>query len=350
MPRLLEMSPVQLQSWCQDQGLARYRAGQVRRWVFGRRAAGFAEMTDLPRALRNRLEQTLVLFTTEVLAHRRADDGTEKLLLELADGARTECVLLRDERHHRTACVSTQVGCGMGCAFCASGLDGLVRNLSAGEIVEQLLRIARLLDRSERLSHVVVMGMGEPLANLENLFSALKTATAPDGLGIGARRVTISTVGLPKGIRRLAEQHAPYHLAVSLHAPDDRLRGELVPAGRGVPIASILAAADSYFAKTGRRVTYEYVLLGGLNDAPTQARALQHLLRGRPAMVNVIPFNPVPGLPFRTPASDDTARFVELLRQGGLNAQVRSRKGEGIDAACGQLRRRHLRAPAGLDG
>jgi len=333
------MSLEQLVSWCEDQSLPRYRAGQVWRWVFGRRAGGFGEMTDLPRSLRSRLEETFTLFTTEVLALRRADDGTRKLLLKLADGERTECVLLSDDRHHRTACISTQVGCAMGCAFCASGLDGLARNLSAGEIVEQLLQLARLLDPSERLSHVVVMGMGEPLANLDNVLRALETATAPDGLGIGARRVTISTVGLPGGIRRLAEQEAPYHLAVSLHAPDDRLRAELVPSGRGVPIASILAAADDYFAKTGRRVTYEYVLLAGVNDQPAHAEGLARLLRGRPAMVNVIPLNRVPGLPFRTPSGADTARFVELLRGRGLNAQVRYRKGEGIDAACGQLRR-----------
>jgi 23S rRNA (adenine2503-C2)-methyltransferase len=333
------MSLDQLQAWCEGEGLPRYRAGQVWRWVFGRRAAGFGEMTDLPRALRSRLEETFTLFTTEVLALRQADDGTRKLLLELVDGERTECVLLSDDRHHRTACISTQVGCAMGCAFCASGLDGLVRNLSAGEIIEQLLQLARLLKSSERLSHVVVMGMGEPLANLDNVLTALETATAPDGLGIGARRVTISTVGLPGGMRHLAEHDAPYHLAVSLHAPDDRLRAELVPSGRGVPIASILAAADDYFAKTGRRVTYEYVLLAGVNDQPAHAEGLGRLLQGRPAMVNVIPLNPVPELPFHTPSAADTTRFVELLRGRGLNAQVRFRKGEGIDAACGQLRR-----------
>jgi len=339
LPHLLELPPERLQSWCQDQGLPQDRAKQIRRWVFTQRARAFQEMTDLPRSLRDRLEETFALLKTSVVAHRRADDGTQKLLIELADGERTECVLLSDDRHHRTACVSTQVGCGMGCAFCASGLDGLLRNLSTGEIVEQLLQLARLLDPDERLSHVVVMGMGEPLANLDNVLAALETATAPDGLGIGARRVTISTVGLPEGIRRLAEQDAPYHLAASLHAPDDRLRGELMPAGRRFPIASVLAAADDYFAKTGRRVTYEYVLLAGVNDRPAHAAELASLLRGRPAMVNVIPFNRIPGLPFRAPSAPETARFVELLRRGGLNAQIRFRKGEGIDAACGQLRR-----------
>jgi 23S rRNA (adenine2503-C2)-methyltransferase len=183
------------------------------------------------------------------------------------------------------------------------------------------------------------MGMGEPLANLDHLLAALAIATASDALGLSARRVTISTVGLPSGIRRLAAAGAPYHLAVSLHAPDDRLRGELIPAGRKTSIGAILAAADDYFERTGRRVTYEYVLLGGVNDRPAHARGLVGLLRGRRALLNVIPYNPVPGLPFRTPSRAAAARFAELAREGGLSVQVRLRKGERIDAACGQLRR-----------
>ena len=191
----------------------------------------------------------------------------------------------------------------------------------------------------ERLSHVVVMGMGEPLLNLDALLPALDQAAARDGLGISARRITISTVGLPEGIHRLAKENCQYHLAVSLHAAADELRNEIVPANRGFGVAAILAAADEYFELTGRRVTFEYVLLAGVNDQPEHARQLVDLLRGRPALVNVIPCNPVPGLPYRTPGSAVTARFVDLLTRGGLNVAIRHRKGERISAACGQLRR-----------
>ena len=183
------------------------------------------------------------------------------------------------------------------------------------------------------------MGMGEPLLNLDALLPALAQAAAGDGLGISARRITISTVGLPEGIRRLAKENCQYHLAVSLHAAGDELRNQIVPANRGLGVAAILAAADQYFELTGRRVTFEYVLLAGVNDQPEHARQLVDLLRGRPALVNLIPYNPVPGLPYRTPASAVTARFVDLLTRGGLNVAIRHRKGERISAACGQLRR-----------
>ncbi len=233
----------------------------------------------------------------------------------------------------------------MGCAFCASGLGGVVRNLTTGEIVEQMLALARLLPDDQRLSHVVVMGMGEPLANLAALLPALSVAAGSDGLGISARRITISTVGLPNGIHELARQSRPYHLAVSLHAPDDPLRDRLVPVNRKANIASVLAGADDYFEATGRRVTFEYVLLAGVNDRPEHAQHLVQRLAGRPALVNVIPYNPVPDLPYRTPAPSATARFVEILTGGGLNVKVRYRKGDRIDAACGQLRRRTGTAP-----
>lgn len=338
---LLDLSPEELDAWFAEHERAAYRGGQVRGWVFERRATRFDQMSDLPKALRARLAETFQMWTTRVAARHRASDGTEKLLLELADGNRVECVLLRDARHHRTICLSTQVGCAMGCVFCASGLGGMVRNLTSGEIVEQMLQLQQLLPAGERISHIVVMGMGEPLANLERLLPALAVAVRRDGLGISPRRITISTVGLPKGIRRLADEKHPYHLAVSLHAPDDALRSRLVPANRKTGIAAILRAADDYFTKTGRRVTYEYVLLAGWNDQPAHARRLAELLRGRPALVNVIPYNPVAGLLFQTPSPAATAAFVDVLRHAGLTVKIRYRKGRPIDAACGQLRRSH---------
>ncbi len=338
---LLDQTIEQLQEWFAQRTLPRYRAAQVWGWLFEKRASQFDEMTDLPKALRGLLAEEFQLWTSRVEAHPVAADGTEKLLLSLGDGNRIECVLLRDDKQNRTVCISTQVGCAMGCVFCASGLDGVARNLTSGEILEELLQLARLLPAEERINHIVVMGMGEPLANLDRLLPALKVASVPYGLGIGARRITISTVGIPKAIRRLADENHQYHLAVSLHAPDDELRSRLVPTNRKVGIAAILEAADYYFDKTGRRPTYEYVLLGGLNDQPEHAHKLAGLLAGRPALINVIPYNPVAGLPYETPPSFATARFVEILEQAGLTVAVRWRKGDRIDAACGQLRRSH---------
>ncbi|MFH1266139.1 MAG: 23S rRNA (adenine(2503)-C(2))-methyltransferase RlmN [Planctomycetota bacterium] len=338
MLHLLDLTPEQLKGWLAEHDLPGYRAAQIRQWLFERSADGFEAMTDLARPLRSRLAEEFRIWTTEVVARQEADDGTEKLLLALSDGERIECVLLRDDKKRRTICISTQAGCAMGCAFCASGLEGVKRNLTAGELVEEMLQLKRLLPHDERLSHVVVMGMGEPLLNLDALLHALATATDPEALAISARRITISTVGLPGPMRRLAEHNAPYHLAVSLHAPDDELRNRLVPSNRKVGIAAILAAADHYFERTGRRITYEYVLLAEVNDQLRHARRLVELLRGRPALVNVIPYNRVSGLPYRTPPAADSARFVEILREGGLNAQLRYRKGDRIAAACGQLR------------
>ena len=341
MLNLLDQSPQQLHDWFVGHDLPAYRARQVWRWVFARRAERFDEMTDLPSALRESLAGEFHVYSSEIAAHQTADDGTHKLLLRLADDECVECVLLADDRGHRTICASTQVGCAMGCAFCASGMDGLARNLTTGEIVEQMLRLAHCLAGDERPSHVVVMGMGEPLLNLDNLLPALAVAAQPDGLGISPRRITISTVGLPEPMGRLARLDPPYHLAISLHAADDALRNELVPANRRWPIAAVLAAADDYFQQTGRRVTFEYVLLARINDRPEHARALVERLRGRPALVNLIPFNPVADLPYAAPRSADVARFAEILQAAGLTVKIRYRKGQGIDAACGQLRRRN---------
>jgi 23S rRNA (adenine2503-C2)-methyltransferase len=337
--------PERLETWLAERGLPHFRAAQVRHWLFAGRARIFDDMTDLPKPLREALAAEFRLWTSRVVAHRKTDDGTEKLLIELADGQQIECVLLRDGMR-RTICISTQVGCAMGCVFCASGLAGVARNLSGGEIVEQMLLLDRLLNDDERLSHVVVMGMGEPLANLDRLLPALAEATSPTGLGISARRITISTVGLPAAIHRLAEDNCRYNLAVSLHAPDDHLRNELVRVNKNVGLASILEAADHYFEVSGRRLTFEYVLLAGLNDRPDQARRLAALLGNRTALVNVIPYNPVAGLPYATPSAAAVQRFVKVLADAGLNVHVRERKGSKIDAACGQLRRANLSALA----
>ena len=351
LPHLLEPNDQPLRDWLQSHGQGAYRAQQVRKWLYEKRAESFDDMTDLGKELRGLLAADFRLWTTEIAKHSIADDGTEKLLLALNaerphDGAATtpawmqriECVLLRDEAR-RTICISTQVGCAMGCVFCASGLDGVERNLTSGEIVEQMLRLSRLLPAEERLSHIVVMGMGEPLANIDRLLPALEMATREDGLGISPRRITISTVGLPPAIDRLSEMDARFHLAVSLHAPDDELRNELVPVNKNIGLAAILRSADHYFEVSGRRLTFEYVLLAEVNDQPEHAHKLAKLLRGRPALLNVIPYNPVAGLPYRTPTGHAIKQFREILEHAGINVQFRHRKGDKINAACGQLRR-----------
>jgi 23S rRNA (adenine2503-C2)-methyltransferase len=347
MKHLLDQSPADLEAWVVEQGLPKYRTAQLLRWIYDKRAPSFDAMSDLSKGLRAVLAEQFQLWTSTVVAHKQAGDGTEKLLLEWPDKHRIECVLIR-EGDRRTICISTQVGCAMGCVFCASGLDGVARNLTTGEIVEQMLRLQSLLPAEERLSNIVVMGMGEPLANLGRLMPALDVATRPNeqgGLGIGQRKITISTVGLPPAIDKLAEQGVQYHLAVSLHAPNDELRNQLVPVNKGTGLQAIVDAADRFFESNGRRLTFEYVLLGQLNDRTEHAHELVKLLRGRTALLNVIPYNPVSGLPYRTPSAADQERFLMILRHGGINVQVRTRKGDKIDAACGQLRRSNVQTP-----
>ncbi len=390
MRHILDQTVEQIQTWMLEHDQRPYRATQVKKWLFEKRAADWEQMTDLPRELREQLAADFEIWSTEIAVHRKDDDGTEKLLLTLADGRpssrhslseavptpeavdanlsqlpladgtptastqypvpatkgplQIECVLLRDDKGHCSMCLSTQVGCAMKCGFCATGIGGMIRNLTTGEIIEQMLQLQRLLKPEERLSHIVVMGMGEPLANLDRLMPALSIASSKSGLGIGVRKITVSTVGLPLGIRRLAEQNCQYHLAVSLHAPNDELRNQLMPTNRNIGIDAILAAADMYFDTTGRRITYEYILLAGVNDGPKEAAELVALLRGRPSLINLIPYNPVAGLPFRTPRPAAVARFVEILTEGGLNVAIRHRKGAKINAACGQLRRNTIAA------
>ena len=354
----------QLTPWFNDHGQGKYRVGQVRQWLFQQRARDFSEMTDLSQALRDELARDFTLWSATIAKHTQADDGTEKLLLTLADGGQIECVLLRDETR-RTICISTQVGCGMGCVFCASGLDGLTRNLTTGEIVEQMLRLQSLLREDERLSHIVVMGMGEPLANLDALLPALDEASREDGLGISARRITISTVGLTKAMRRLAETTPRYRLAVSLHAPNDELRQKIVPVADKIRIADVLAEADHYFDLSGRQLTFEYVLLGRPQRQPARSnRACQparrphrdtqrHSLQSsrRPALQNAepqcptrVPPNPGAGRRQRSLPPSQRRRDRRRLRavapplaDGGGACRNRNKSGRGGEWERGRL-------------
>ncbi len=338
MTHALNMSLNDLRQWFLERDQPAYRAQQLSRWVFGQRLREWHQMTDFPTRLREEVAEHLSLWTTEIARHQHAADGTEKHLLQLSDGRSVESVLLRDGVR-RTICISTQVGCAMGCVFCASGIGGVERNLTTGEIVEQTLRLQHLLPPDERLSHVVVMGMGEPLANLTALLAALAWVSDQHGLGISPRRVTISTVGIPAAIDKLCDLKSRFHLAVSLHAPHDKLRDQLVPINRQIGLDAVMQAAARYFEVSGRRLTFEYVLLAGVNDHDEHARQLARLLRGHTALLNVIPYNPVAGLPYDTPSLEAQRRFCGILTGGGVNVQVRERKGDRIDAACGQLRR-----------
>jgi 23S rRNA (adenine2503-C2)-methyltransferase len=336
---LLDVTTRELAAWMADRGEPGFRARQVVRWVFDRRAEDFGAMTDLPVRLRAALEEQWTVFGTRLVHHDVAPDGTDKLLLACGDGRRIECVLMAED-DRRTVCISTQVGCGMGCVFCASGLKGVERNLTRAELLEQVLRLRNLLPQGQALTNLVVMGMGESLANFDNLIAALDRICSPEGLNLGQRRVTISTVGLPEKMRKLAALDRQYHLAVSLHAPTEALRNALVPVNERIGLGAVLEAADAYFQRSGRQVTFEYVLLRGVNDRPEDARALAGLLAGRKAHVNLIPYNPVPGLPFQRPEPAAIRRFVAIVRASAVSVSVRKTKGRRIDAACGQLRRR----------
>ena len=337
---ILSVSVEEWRRWMVERGHPAYRARQLLDWVIRQRAESFEPMSNLPKSLRQALDAEWLAFATRVAYHGVAPDGTDKLVLECHDGRRIECVLMAEESR-RTVCLSTQVGCGIGCVFCASGLKGVERNLSEDEILEQVLRLRNLLPPEDTVTHIVVMGMGESLANLDNLIAALdRLCSAEDGLGISQRRVTISTVGLPEKMMKLAALDRQYHLAVSLHAPTEALRNTLVPVNEKIGLNAVLTAADAYFERTGRQVTYEYVLLRGINDRPTDAHALTRLLANRPAHVNLIPYNPVEGLPFDRPEPESVRRFTTILRDGSVSVTVRKTKGRAIDAACGQLRRR----------
>ncbi|MBK8914959.1 MAG: 23S rRNA (adenine(2503)-C(2))-methyltransferase RlmN [Phycisphaerales bacterium] len=313
-----------------------YRVDQCLDWLYAKRVESFDQMLNFPRGVRERLAELAVVYRGNIVRESASSDGTKKLLIGWPDGGSVETVWIPDGERH-TACVSSQVGCPVGCRFCASGINGVQRNLTTGEIVEQAQLIRRLIGSRGRLSNIVFMGMGEPLANYENVLAAIRILNAPWGLGIGARKFTVSTVGLPKQIRRLAEEDLQLNLALSLHAPDDELRRELIP--WDVPIDELLDSCRYYFDRTGREVTFEYVLLHEVNDRPRHADRLAALARRLRANVNLLRYNPVEGLPFQRPTAESAYRFQERLRERGVNSHLRTSRGSDIAAACGQLRR-----------
>jgi 23S rRNA (adenine2503-C2)-methyltransferase len=312
-------------------GESGYRARQLHDWLWARGAEDFGQMTDLPGALRERLAQDYTVALPVVVDEARSGDGTVKLLLELSDGARIETVLMPGG-DYGAACVSTMAGCDLGCAFCATGTLGKARDLAAHEIAVQVLLLKK---KSDRLRNVVFMGMGEPLLNYDATLGAVGLLVGP--MGFGARRITVSTAGVVPGILRLAGEPHRVKLAVSLNAPDDERRSKLMPLNRKWPLGELLAACRGYYDRTGRRVTFEYVLLGGYNDSVADARALVRLLHGVPHKLNLIAYNPVEKLPFEPPTLESVEAFLAEARRGAYAAGVRNSRGTDIAAACGQL-------------
>jgi len=333
---IAELDRPALEAALAARGLERFRARQIFGWVYRRGVADLNAMTDLSRELRASLAADFTLTTPVIAARERSVDGTEKFLLRLADGRQIESVFIPDAQR-ATFCISTQVGCAMACAFCLTGKMGLLRNLTAGEIAGQVRILAQALDLHGKAFNIVLMGMGEPLHNYDETMKALRILADEHGMSLPPRRVTLSTVGLLPALERLANEPIMPNLAISLHAPTDLQRGELVPINRKYGIAEIIDACKRFPLRKRSRITFEYVLLAGVNDKPEDARKLARLLGGVKSKVNLIPLNPAAGIPFERPSDRAIERFAQILAERGVTVSVRKSRGRDIRAACGQL-------------
>jgi 23S rRNA (adenine2503-C2)-methyltransferase len=320
-----------------------YRSKQIADWLYKKRVESFEEMTDLPHELRGRLANLFCFDRLEVVRVLGSRDTTRKFLFRLGDGNLIESVLIPaspalygQKSDRRTICISTQVGCAYGCKFCASGLEGFSRNLRANEIIDQMIAVER--ESGDKIDNIVFMGMGEPLANFDNVLRAIRIINAPWGLGIGARRITVSTSGLAPQIRKLADEPLQIRLAVSLHGATDKVRDQIMPINRRYNLDTLLSACDYYVAHRKQRLTFEYILIEGVNDSDEQAAALVKHARRLTAKVNLIPYNTVEGLPWSRPLRNRQEMFLSILRAEGIAATLRREKGHDIGAACGQLR------------
>jgi 23S rRNA (adenine2503-C2)-methyltransferase len=356
---LLDLNSEELKALVVSLGEKAYRAAQLEQWIYKKSAASFEEMSDLPQGFRDKLREAAVLFTLTPLEDKKSSDGqTRKILFQLEDGQTLESTLMFYEnttshRERRTVCISTQVGCPVGCLFCATGQQGFVRNLRPGEILEQVLYFIRLIkttviteDRElarKAITNVVLMGMGEPLANYDNVRRAVETLNSKHGLELGARQITLSTSGLVPQLRQLAEESLHLELAISLHAATDELRNRLMPINRKYPLAELIPACVYYLEKTGRRPTFEYALFEGVNDSPENARETAELLKGINCAVNIIVGNPTASREFRSSSLAQAQLFQKHLFAGGIFNTIRVSKGADIEAGCGQLRSRWLK-------
>jgi 23S rRNA (adenine2503-C2)-methyltransferase len=346
MKDLYRLYPEEMEKLVIEMGYDRYRADQILLPLYYKFPKDINEIPQLPKKLREDLTKAGYTIGSAKETHRIvSDDGdTTKLLLELSDGSSVETVLMQYEPtkiggHPRsTICVSTQIGCAMGCVFCATGQMGFETNLKAEHIVSQVIHFAKLLEqRGEHVTNLVFMGMGEPMANYDEMIRAVKILTHDRGFGLGQRHITISTIGITSGIEKLADENLQIGLAISLHAPNNELRKKLVPTAGPHSVEDIIESGRKYFKKTGRRVTFEYALMEGINDSPEIAQELAHLLHGNGSHVNIIPINPTAG-DFKRPSEKNVFEFEEILRKSGVNCTVRIEKGTEISAACGQLR------------
>ncbi|GIP40527.1 putative dual-specificity RNA methyltransferase RlmN [Paenibacillus sp. J31TS4] len=344
----------QLAAWLEERGYKRSRAALVWDWLYRKRVTSFSDMTDVKEDLRQLLEESFSIRTLTEHTRQEAADGTVKFLFRLADGNLIETVLMR-QKYGLSVCVTTQVGCNIGCSFCASGLLAKTRDLSSGEIVEQIMQVQLYLDRAgngERVSHVVVMGIGEPFDNFANLVDFLQVIKDAKGLAIGPRRITVSTSGLADKLFAFTDADLKVNLAISLHAPNNELRTRIMKINRGIPIERLMEAVDYYLEKTKRRVTLEYILLKDVNDGEEQARELAALIRNRSRYfnVNLIPYNPVDEhSQYQRSEKDSVLKFYDTLKKEGISCSVRMEHGTDIDAACGQLRSKQIKR-AGENG
>ena len=334
---LFDLLPSELEALAESLGAPRYRGRQIATWIYKKAAVDVDAMSDLPRDFRRILSERAFVGVPEVERRTPSQDGSEKIVFVLPDGARVQSVLMPDG-DRLTLCVSTQVGCGFACAFCFTGTMGLERNLGAGEIVGQVIGAARMLEPGRRLTHVVYMGMGEPLANHQATVRSLRILTDPAGFAMAPRRITVSTVGLVGGIERLAGENLRVNLAISLHATSNDIRDRIMPVNKGFAIEELLAACKRFPLLFRQRMTFEYVLLDGVNDAREDAHRLVRLLKGIRGKVNLIPFNDWEGSRFARPPLPRIIAFQGYLLEQGIIATVRWSKGEDIGAACGQLR------------
>ena len=333
---LAELDRAGLEVSLAERGQERFRAQQIFGWIYRRGVTDIAAMSDLSKDLRATLARDYTLTTPALVARERSEDGTEKFVLRLADGRQIESVFIPDTPA-MTFCISTQVGCAMACAFCLTGKMGLLRNLTAGEIAGQVRVLVDALHMRDKAFNIVLMGMGEPLHNYDETMKALRILGDAKGFALPARRVTLSTVGLLPALERLAREDYMPNLAISLHAPTDRQRGELVPINRKYNVKDILDACRRFPVRKRSRITFEYVLLAGVNDSVEDARGLAKLMTGMKAKVNIIPLNAAPGIPFERPSDAAIDRFAKTLSDHGVLVSVRKSRGRDIRAACGQL-------------
>ncbi|QFT88821.1 putative dual-specificity RNA methyltransferase RlmN [Bacillus sp. THAF10] len=337
-PSIYSLQLHEMEDWLESIGEKKFRTTQIFEWLYQKRVASFDEMSNLSKNLREKLEETYTLTTLKTIVQQTSSDGTMKFLFELHDGYSIETVLMRHE-YGNSVCVTTQVGCRIGCTFCASTLGGLKRNLEAGEIVAQVVKVQQAIDElDERVSHVVIMGIGEPFDNYDEMLDFLKIINHDKALNIGARHITVSTSGIIPKIYKFADENLQINFAVSLHAPNTELRSRLMPINRAYKLPELMDSIRYYIKKTGRRVSFEYGLFGGVNDQVEHAEELARLVKGVKCHINLIPVNYVPERDYVRTPKEQIKLFEKTLKSKGVNVTVRREQGHDIDAACGQLR------------